>query len=48
MDPANAGRTYHDGCVATLRGVVNHYNVHFNLGLTDDQINDLIEYLKSL
>ncbi len=48
MDPANKGRFYHDGRFATLRDVINHYNTHFTLGLTDQEINDLIEYLKSL
>ena len=48
MDPANKGRFYHDGRFQTLRDVVNHYNTHFNLGLTDQEIQDLVEYLKSL
>jgi hypothetical protein len=48
MDPAHKGRFYHDGRFQTLRDVVNHYNTHFNLGLTDQEIQDLIEYLKSL
>jgi mono/diheme cytochrome c family protein len=42
------GGFYHDGRFATLRDVVNHYNTFFNLGLTEREINDLIEYLKSL
>ena len=48
MDPANKGRFYHDGRFQTLRDVVRHYNTLSNLGLTDSEINDLIEYLKSL
>jgi hypothetical protein len=48
MDPANKGRFYHDGRFQTLEDVVKHYNTHFSLGLTDQQIHDLIEYLKSL
>jgi len=28
--------------------VVNHYNSHFNLGLTTPEKSDLAEYLKSL
>jgi hypothetical protein len=48
MDPANKGRFYHDGRFPTLRDVVRHYNTLSNLGLTDPEINDLIEYLKSL
>ncbi|HEY4667618.1 MAG TPA: hypothetical protein VIH26_09990 [Anaerolineales bacterium] len=42
------GGFYHDGRFATLQDVVNHYNTFFNLGLTEQEINDLIEYLKSL
>ena len=42
------GGFYHDGRFATLRDVVHHYNEFFNLGLTEEEINDLIEYLKSL
>ncbi len=48
MDPANKGRFYHDGRFATLKDVVKHYDKHFNLGLTDQEINDIVEYLKSL
>ena len=48
MDPANKGRFYHDGRFATLTDVVKHYNTHFNLGLTEQEISDLVEYLKSL
>jgi len=48
MDPANQGRYYHDGRFKTLLDVVNHYNVHFSLGLSDGEKNDLVEYLKSL
>lgn len=39
---------YHDGRFSTLIDVVNHYNSFFNLGLTPSEINDLIEYLKSI
>jgi mono/diheme cytochrome c family protein len=42
------GGFYHDGRFATLQDVIEHYNNHFGLGLTQDEINDLIEYLKSL
>jgi mono/diheme cytochrome c family protein len=42
------GGFYHDGRFATLPDVVNHYNTFFGLGLTDREINDLVEYLKSL
>lgn len=42
------GGFYHDGRFATLMDVVNHYNTHYSLGLTDAQKSDLVEYLKSL
>ena len=48
MQPANKGRFYHDGRFATLLDVVNHYNAFLNLGLTDPEKQDLVEYLKSL
>ncbi|HYC86343.1 MAG TPA: hypothetical protein VEB86_14015, partial [Chryseosolibacter sp.] len=39
---------YHDGRFATLLDVVNHYNNFKKLNLTDQEKNDLVEYLKSL
>jgi len=42
------GGFYHDGRFATLLDVVNHYETHFGLGLTNQQKADLVEYLKSL
>jgi len=48
MRPENRGRFYHDGRFRTLLDVVNHYNSFFNLGLTDAEKRDLVEYLKSL
>jgi len=42
------GGFYHDGRFATLLDVVNHYDSFFSLGLTAQEKNDLIEYLKSL
>ena len=39
---------FHDGRFATLLDVVNHYDTFFNLGLTAQEKNDLVEYLKSL
>jgi hypothetical protein len=42
------GGFYHDGRFATPTDVVNHYNKHLSLGLTDEQSHDLVEYLKSL
>ncbi|HSL46960.1 MAG TPA: hypothetical protein VK897_26220 [Anaerolineales bacterium] len=42
------GGFYHDGRFATLLDVVNHYDAHFGLGLTNREKSDLVEYLKSL
>lgn len=42
------GGFYHDGRFATLGDVVNHYDSFLNLGLTDQEKADLVEYLKSL
>lgn len=48
MFPQNRGRFYHDGRFRTLMDVVNSYDARFNLGLTDQEKHDLVEYLKSL
>jgi len=48
MRPANKGRYYHDGRFATLMDVVNHYDKLLSLGLTTQEKNEVIEYLKSL
>jgi hypothetical protein len=42
------GGFYHDGRFATLNDVVNHYNDLLKLNLTDEEKQQLIEYLKSL
>jgi hypothetical protein len=42
------GGFYHDGRFATLLDVVNHYDTHFALSLSEQQKNDLVEFLKSL
>ncbi len=39
---------YHDGRFRDLRAVIQHYRQHFRLNLTERDINDLIEFLKSL
>ena len=39
---------FHDGSAATLQDVVQRYDQAFSLGLTSDQMADLVEYLKSL
>jgi mono/diheme cytochrome c family protein len=42
------GGFYHDGRFATLGDVIDHYNAHFRLGLSERESEDLAEYLKSL
>ena len=42
------GGFYHDGRFGTLEAVVEHYNTLFNLSLTTEQKQDLVQYLKSL
>ena len=42
------GGFYHDGRFATFRDVVDHYDTVLNLSLSDQEKNDLVEYLKSL
>jgi hypothetical protein len=42
------GGFYHDGRFATLLDVVNHYDAHFGLGLSETEKTDLVEFLKSL
>src|SRR6059058_5026588 len=46
MDKVHKGGFYHDGRFATLGDVVNHYNNHFRLDLSDQDKRNLIEYLK--
>lgn len=42
------GGFYHDGRFATLEEVIGHYNVLFGLSLSQEEIADLVEYLKSI
>jgi len=42
------GGFYHDGRFPTLLAVVQHYNDKFSLHLSATEMNDLVEYLKSL
>ncbi len=42
------GGFYHDGRFATLADIVNHYNSHLKLNLTDEDKKDLVEYLKGI
>ncbi|HVK39504.1 MAG TPA: hypothetical protein VNA88_13275, partial [Candidatus Kapabacteria bacterium] len=44
----STGGFYHDGRFATLLDVVEHYDGHRRLGLTTQEKNDLVEFLKSL
>jgi hypothetical protein len=39
---------FHDGSAADLPAVVEHYNRHFRLRLTERQKADLVEFLKAL
>jgi hypothetical protein len=39
---------YHDGRFQTLDDVINHYDQHMNLGLTNGEKKDLVEFLRSL
>ena len=39
---------FHDGSAPDLPAVVAHYDRHFQLGLTDSQKAELVEFLKSL
>lgn len=39
---------FHNGSAATLQAVVQAYNTRKSLRLTDAQVSDLVEYLKSL
>ena len=39
---------YHDGRFQTLDEVIQHYDQHFKLQLTDQESKDLVEFLKSL
>jgi hypothetical protein len=48
MSPADKGRFYHDGRFQSLLDVVNSYDARFNLGLSDQEKHDVVEYLKSL
>ena len=42
------GGFYHDGRFPTLLAVVQHYDRVFNLRLSNTEMNDIVEYLKSL
>jgi hypothetical protein len=42
------GGFYHDGRFPTYESVVDHYDRHRRLQLTEKEKRDLVEYLKSL
>jgi hypothetical protein len=42
------GGFFHDGRFATLKDVIDHYNKNDSLKLTDQEVNQLVEFLKSL
>lgn len=42
------GGFYHDGRFATLDAVVDHYNAHLELGLSEAEQADLVQFLRSL
>ncbi|HXZ79512.1 MAG TPA: hypothetical protein VEG30_06250 [Terriglobales bacterium] len=39
---------FHNGSAATLQDLVNFYNQRFNIGLSDQDMNDLVNFLSSL
>jgi len=39
---------FHNGSAATLAAVVSTYNTRLSLGLTAQEMDDLVHYLKSL
>ncbi len=49
MFPQNKSRYYHDGRFKTLLlNVVTSFDARFNLGRTDQEKHDIVEYLKPL
>ena len=42
------GGFYHDGRFPTLLAVVNHYDSHFKLGLSEEEKRSLVVFLESL
>ena len=42
------GGFYHDGRFADYRAVIDHYDRHFGLRLTDAEKRDLAEFLKQV
>jgi cytochrome c peroxidase len=48
MEKIHKGGFYHDGRFATLEEVVDHYNDHLGLNLSNEEKSALIQYLKSI
>ena len=48
MKKIHKGGFYHDGRFKTLSDVVDHYDNHLDLKLSDKEKRDLMEYLKSI
>jgi hypothetical protein len=48
MVAKSKGGFYHDGRFPTLLAVVNHYDAHFRLGLTEEEKRLLVTFLESL
>lgn len=48
MEKVHKGGFYHDGRFASLRDVVDHYDRHLDLKLTNEEKGELIEFLKSI
>ncbi|APG87968.1 cytochrome c peroxidase (plasmid) [Sinorhizobium americanum CCGM7] len=48
LEKNHKGGFYHDGRFATLRDIVDHYDRHLDLMLTDREKSELIEFLKSI
>jgi hypothetical protein len=48
LSPIKQAGFFHDGRFRTLMDVMNHYDQLFNLGLTDQEKRDVVEYMKSL
>jgi cytochrome c peroxidase len=44
----STGGFYHDGRFPTLLDVLGHYNIQFELGLTAEEMDDLVQYLMSI
>jgi hypothetical protein len=42
------GGFYHDGRFSTLTNVVQHYNTHFGLEMSSEEVADLVQFLRSL